>query len=77
MTLYPAKILVLPVLLLGLSACAAPQTEQRSQAEQSSQAGIKTESECLKAENPKRCEFEHLKAGGYPMDLRGGNSEFM
>ena len=72
MTTLLEKTLVLPVLLLGLAACAA-----MPQAEQSSKAGIKTESECLKAENPRKCEFEHLKAGGYPMDLRGGNSEFM
>ena len=72
MTMLPARILVLPVLLLGLAACAA-----MPRAEQSSKAGIKTESECLKAVNPQRCEFEHLKAGGYPMDLRGGNAEFM
>lgn len=72
MTTFAGKILLLPVLLLGLAACAA-----LPQAEQSSKAGIKTESECLKAENPSKCEFEHLKAGGYPMDLRGGNSKFM
>ena len=72
MTTIPGKILVLPVLLLGLAACAAT-----PQAEQSSMAGIKTERECLMAVNPRKCEFEHLKAGGYPFDLRGGNREFL
>ena len=72
MKLRSVSILALPLLLLGLAACAA-----MPQAEQTTKAGIKTESECLKAVNPQRCRFEHLKAGGYPMDLRGGNSEFM
>ena len=70
MTMLPEKTLALSVLLLGLAACAAT-----PQAEQSSMAGIKTERECLMAVNPRKCEFEHLKAGGYPMDLRGGNRD--
>ena len=66
--MYQKNLLILPALALGLAACVATPGAERT-----SVAGIKTESECLKAENPRKCEFEHLKAGGYPFDLRGGN----